>query len=103
MSAFANFALSWARAHCVGVNSGAVKAGIVSARMVAAGSMGRSPHKKGFGKGCASIARTIRSRCGAALGRSRGERSVEFGHFGALLLEVRLMRKSVAEAGSEVW
>src|ERR1700722_6106788 len=80
--------------------------GIVSARTVAAGSMGRSPHDKGFGEGCASIARASRLRGGVARRGGRvvggpGERSVEFGHFGALLLELRLMRKGVAEAGLE--
>src|SRR5271168_1090734 len=59
-----------------------------------------------FGEGCASIARARRLRGGVArrgervLG-GRGERSVEFGHFGALLFELRLMRKNVAEAGLE--
>ena len=43
ISALANFALSSALSHCVAVKSAAAKAGIVSARTVAAGSMGRSP------------------------------------------------------------
>ena len=51
ISALANLALPSALAHCVGVNSAAVKAGIVSARTVASGSMGWSPVRKVFGKG----------------------------------------------------
>jgi hypothetical protein len=56
--------------------------------------------------GLSGIARAG-SLCGGVAGwggrvlGGRGEGSVEFGHFGALLLEFRLMRKGVAEAGLE--
>src|ERR1700722_20870151 len=58
--------------------------------------------------GLSGIARAG-SLCGGVAGwggrvlGGRGEGSVEFGHFGALLLELRLMRKGVAKARLEAW
>ena len=73
--------------------------------MVAAGSMGSFSCDKAFvGRGANPSSSGLRggvARRGRRVVGGRGKRSVEFGHFGALLLELRLMRKGVAEAGLE--
>ena len=108
ISSLANFALSSALSHCV---RGELGGGEDGGRKRADGRCGQHGVVllliKNFGEGCASIARATRLRGGVACRRrrargGRGERSIEFGHFGVLLLELDLMRKDVAEAGLEV-